>query len=51
MLFDELAIIDHNEIGSKYCFSDSGDSGLLVWDSNRFVSGPLWGVSSNEFVT
>jgi hypothetical protein len=42
VLSDELLVLDFNAFRSR-TFSDNGDSGSFVWDSDGYVSGMLWG--------
>lgn len=51
IISDELAVVDHNKMSLKGWFSDNGDSGSLVWGSDGFVSGLLWGGKEQESVT
>lgn len=48
---DELAIVPHDSMVAEYGFSGKGDSGSLVWDSDGYVSGLLWGGPVNSVAT
>ena len=48
---DELAIVPSHQMKSDSDFSTSGDSGSLVWDSDGYVIGLLWGGPVNSVTT
>ena len=47
VLSDELLVLDINVFKSN-TFSNNGDSGSFVWDSDGYVSGMLWGGKRNS---
>jgi hypothetical protein len=48
MITEEWMIKDDKQ---KRCFSDKGDSGSFVWDTDGFVVGMLWGGKEESFAT
>jgi hypothetical protein len=48
---DELAIVPYRSMVSELGFSEKGDSGSLVWDTDGYVYGLLWGGPDRSVVT